>query len=249
MGCGVSWNGAIVAIAERRPDRLRLSPHLWAARGWGRCDIAAGVESTAPTPAPGGRWYADRHETCPFRGDVRIRRRGRCGKVGYLAAIATQGFRLMFEARIRAMRDLHDPRERLISVMLAHLRFSMAHPALYRVMFGAEVPAKAQPALNPTGEAKCQEIRPEEAMPVSQGCPVMTAVPSASTSPLKIEATTDFCVALRQLPSRAPVQVGTSRCRSKAAWQASVSCTRPSSAPSRRNGRAQPSRRCCAPRA
>jgi len=66
------------------------------------------------------------------------------GKVGYLAAIATQGFRLMFETRIRAMRDLRDPRERLLSVMLAHLRFSMAHPALYRVMFGAEVPAKAQ---------------------------------------------------------------------------------------------------------
>lgn len=66
------------------------------------------------------------------------------GKVGYLAAIATQGFRLMFETRIRALRDLQDPRERLLSVMLAHLRFSMGHPALYRVMFGAEVPAKAQ---------------------------------------------------------------------------------------------------------
>ena len=66
------------------------------------------------------------------------------GKVAYLAAIATQGFRIMFEMRIRALRDLHDPRERLLNVMLAHLRFSMAHPALYRVMFGAEVPAKAQ---------------------------------------------------------------------------------------------------------
>jgi AcrR family transcriptional regulator len=65
-------------------------------------------------------------------------------KIAYLAAIATQGFRIMFETRIRALRDLHDPRERLLSVMLAHLRFSMAHPALYRVMFGAEVPSKAQ---------------------------------------------------------------------------------------------------------
>jgi len=62
----------------------------------------------------------------------------------YLAAIATQGFRIMFEERIRALRDLHDPRERLLSVMLAHLRFSVADAALYRVMFGAEVPAKAQ---------------------------------------------------------------------------------------------------------
>ena len=41
-----------------------------------------------------------------------------------------------------------------------------------------------------------------------------------------------FCAALRQLPSRAPLQVGTSRSRSNAAWHALVSWTRPSVAPS-----------------
>ena len=41
-----------------------------------------------------------------------------------------------------------------------------------------------------------------------------------------------FCAAERQVPSRAPLQVGTSRSRSNAAWHAFVSWTRPSTAPS-----------------
>ncbi len=99
------------------------------------------------------------------------------------------------------------------------------------------------PALKPTGEMKCQEIRPEEAMPGSQGCPVITGVPSPSVRPLKIDADDGLLRALRQLPSRAPVQVETSRCRSNAAWQASVSWTRPSTAhQGRRNARAPPGR-------
>src|SRR5437763_948261 len=64
------------------------------------------------------------------------------------------------------------------------------------------------PALKPIGEMKCQEIRPEDASPGSHACPLMTAVPSASVRPLKIEATTVFCAALRHVPSRAAVQVG-----------------------------------------
>jgi AcrR family transcriptional regulator len=66
------------------------------------------------------------------------------GKTGYLAAIAAQGFRMMFEQRILALRSLKEPRERLLSVMLAHLRFSIAHPALFRVMYGPDIPNKAQ---------------------------------------------------------------------------------------------------------
>ncbi len=41
-----------------------------------------------------------------------------------------------------------------------------------------------------------------------------------------------FWAALRQVPSRPPAQVGTSRPRSNAAWQARVSFTIPSAAPS-----------------
>lgn len=66
------------------------------------------------------------------------------GKVGYLAAIATHGFRLMFEQRIAAMRHKSDPRERLLCVMLAHLQFAIAHGALFHVMFGPEIPNKTQ---------------------------------------------------------------------------------------------------------
>lgn len=65
-------------------------------------------------------------------------------KVDYLAAVAAQGFRIMFEQRIVALRGLIDPRERLLNVMLAHLRFSIANPALFRVMYGPDVPAKSQ---------------------------------------------------------------------------------------------------------
>jgi hypothetical protein len=51
-------------------------------------------------------------------------------------------------------------------------------------------------------------------------------------APLKIGAMATFCAVLRQVPSRAPGQVGTSLARLKAARQASTSCTRPSVAPS-----------------
>ena len=38
------------------------------------------------------------------------------GKVGYLAAIATHGFRMLFEERIRALRNKTDPCERLLGL-------------------------------------------------------------------------------------------------------------------------------------
>ena len=66
------------------------------------------------------------------------------GKSGYLAAIAAQGFRMMFEQRIRALRSLSDPRERLLSVMLAHLQFSIDRPALFQLMYGPAIPQKLQ---------------------------------------------------------------------------------------------------------
>jgi hypothetical protein len=47
-----------------------------------------------------------------------------------------------------------------------------------------------------------------------------------------------FCAALRQVPSRAPAQVGTSRARSNAAWQALLSWTMPSVLPSSASQRA-----------
>jgi AcrR family transcriptional regulator len=66
------------------------------------------------------------------------------GKVGYLAAIAAHGFRLLFEQRIHALRHKTDPRERLLGVMLAHLQFAVEHGALFHVMFGPDIPNKTE---------------------------------------------------------------------------------------------------------
>ena len=65
------------------------------------------------------------------------------GKVAYLAAIAAEGFRLLFELRVLALRKQHDPAERLLGVMLAHLQFAVDHGALFHVMYGPDIPDKA----------------------------------------------------------------------------------------------------------
>jgi AcrR family transcriptional regulator len=66
------------------------------------------------------------------------------GKVGYLAAIAAHGFRMLFEERIHALRNKTDPHERLLGVMMAHLRFAIDHGALFHVMFGPDIPNKTK---------------------------------------------------------------------------------------------------------
>ncbi|HWH84709.1 MAG TPA: TetR/AcrR family transcriptional regulator [Burkholderiaceae bacterium] len=65
------------------------------------------------------------------------------GKSGYLAAIAAEGFRLLFERRVVALRGQTRPGDRLLAVMLAHLQFAVEHPALFQVMYGPEIPNKA----------------------------------------------------------------------------------------------------------
>jgi AcrR family transcriptional regulator len=71
------------------------------------------------------------------------------GKAGLLAAIAAQGFRMLFEIRMQALKDQRDPRERLMAVMLAYVQFALAHPALFQLMHGPEIPDKTLfPELN-----------------------------------------------------------------------------------------------------
>ena len=65
------------------------------------------------------------------------------GKPGYLAAIAAEGFRLLFEKRVIALRGQVQPGDRLLVVMLAHMQFAVDHPALFQVMYGPEIPNKA----------------------------------------------------------------------------------------------------------
>lgn len=70
-------------------------------------------------------------------------------KVGLLAAIAALGFRKLFEFRMEALKDKRDPRERLMTVMLAYAEFALAHPALFHLMHGPEIPDKTLfPELN-----------------------------------------------------------------------------------------------------
>ena len=58
------------------------------------------------------------------------------GKEALLAAVATEGFRLMRDA-MRAARDAEvGPMERLAACGRAYVRFAVRHPSHYRVMFG-----------------------------------------------------------------------------------------------------------------
>jgi AcrR family transcriptional regulator len=70
-------------------------------------------------------------------------------KTALLAAIATLGFRVLFDERMEALKDKRDPHERLMAVMLAYLAFARAHPTLFLLMHGPEIPDKALfPELN-----------------------------------------------------------------------------------------------------
>ena len=70
-------------------------------------------------------------------------------KVGLLAAIAALGFRKLFEFRMAALKDKREPRERLMTVMLAYVEYALAHPALFHLMHGPEIPDKTLfPELN-----------------------------------------------------------------------------------------------------
>ena len=70
-------------------------------------------------------------------------------KGALLAAIAAHGFRLLFDHRMAALKDKRDPDERLVAVLMAYAEFALAHPALYHLMHGPEIPDKTDhPELN-----------------------------------------------------------------------------------------------------
>lgn len=70
-------------------------------------------------------------------------------KTALLAAIATAGFRMLFDWRMEALKDRREPHDRLMAVMLAYLAFARAHPTLFLLMHGPDIPDKAQhPELN-----------------------------------------------------------------------------------------------------
>ena len=60
----------------------------------------------------------------------------------YLAAIAAQGFRMLYERRSAPLRSKRDSTKRLLGVMLAHLQFAVDHGALFQLMYGPDIPNK-----------------------------------------------------------------------------------------------------------
>jgi len=64
-------------------------------------------------------------------------------KNALLAAIAAQGFRRLFDERMAALRGIAAQDERLLAVLMAYVRFAMAHPALYELMHGPHIMDKS----------------------------------------------------------------------------------------------------------
>ncbi|MEP6719816.1 MAG: TetR/AcrR family transcriptional regulator [Variovorax sp.] len=70
-------------------------------------------------------------------------------RAALLAAIAAQGFRMLFDHRMGALKDKRTPDERLMAVLMAYVEFALAHPVLYQLMHGPEIPDKTLfPELN-----------------------------------------------------------------------------------------------------
>ncbi len=74
-----------------------------------------------------------------------------------LAAVAAQGFDELATAMQRAEdRAGSDPRKRLNATGVAYVRFAAEHGALFRVMFGADLPRDATAALEQSSKAAFQ---------------------------------------------------------------------------------------------
>ena len=70
-----------------------------------------------------------------------------------LAAVAERGFEEMAKGMMEIWSREVDPAERFRALGIGYVRFAMAHPSYLRVMFGSEVPDKAEhPALAAAGD-------------------------------------------------------------------------------------------------
>ena len=86
-----------------------------------------------------------------------------------LAAAAERGFEEMARGMMEIWSREAEPAERFRALGIGYVRFALAHPSYLRVMFGSEVPDKAEhPALKAAGErtftmlvqaiAECQAV-------------------------------------------------------------------------------------------
>jgi len=68
-------------------------------------------------------------------------------KAQLLAAVAEQGFIQLHEALTAAGDSVSDPKNRVIELARAYVRWAVAHPDYYQVMFGAETIKAEHPGL------------------------------------------------------------------------------------------------------
>jgi AcrR family transcriptional regulator len=70
-----------------------------------------------------------------------------------LAAVAERGFEELAKGMLEIWSREAEPAERFRALGIGYVRFALAHPSYLRVMFGSEVPDKAEhPALKAAGE-------------------------------------------------------------------------------------------------
>jgi AcrR family transcriptional regulator len=63
-------------------------------------------------------------------------------KEGLLAAIASEGFRMLMGERLAALKDGMTKEQRLRMVMRVYVSFALHHPELFHLMFGTRIPDK-----------------------------------------------------------------------------------------------------------
>jgi AcrR family transcriptional regulator len=67
-------------------------------------------------------------------------------KEGLLAAIASEGFRVLMGERLAALKDGMTKEQRLRVVMRVYVSFALRHPELFHLMFGTRIPDKRKHA-------------------------------------------------------------------------------------------------------
>jgi AcrR family transcriptional regulator len=80
-------------------------------------------------------------------------------KAELLAAVAEQGFRELHADLVAAVDAVPEPKARVIELGRAYVRWAVAHPDRYQVMFGAESEKLAHPALAVAAERAFGDLR------------------------------------------------------------------------------------------
>jgi AcrR family transcriptional regulator len=103
-------------------------------------------------------------------------------KASLLATVAEQGFADLHAELVAAGDAAADPRARVVELGRAYVRWAVAHPDHYRVMFGAEIDKAAHPSLGVAAMRACGDLldaitRCQEAGIVAGGDPLLVAAP------------------------------------------------------------------------